>query len=71
MKFEIIKHNALPSLLLDVADIVTPRLLGELADRQRPPRHPRSIKMVTGPNEHGQRPCHLLQQERVRSLAYG
>jgi hypothetical protein len=33
---------------------------------EHPPRHPRSIKMVTGPKE--QPPCRLLPRERVRSL---
>jgi hypothetical protein len=35
-------------------------------DCARAPRHPRSIKMVTGPKE--QPPCRLLPRERVRSL---
>jgi hypothetical protein len=26
---------------------------------EHPPRHQRSIKMVTGPNAHGRRPCRL------------
>jgi hypothetical protein len=35
---------------------------------ERPPRHPRSIKMVIGPKAHGQRPCRLLPRQRVRSV---
>src|SRR5580700_1186394 len=37
---------------------------------EHPPRHPSSIKMVTGLNAHGQRPCRLFPRERVRSVAH-
>jgi hypothetical protein len=36
--------------------------------RERPPRHLRSIKLVTGLKAYGLRPWRSLPRERVRSL---